>query len=144
MAESRFVYVTYIRAPAEAIWEALTTPEINKKFWGGFSQVTSWKVDDDFRIVGPDGKAWDIGQVLQFDPPRRLQVTWQHQMDEAMKAEGFSKMGFTLEAQDGGLTRLTVTHEIDHADSKFIGAVSHGWPQIVSSLKSLMETGAPL
>ena len=54
-----------------------------------------------------------------------------------MRAEG----GF--ESQ-GEAVKLTVTHEIDWADSKLIGATSTGWPPILSSLKSLLETGEPL
>ena len=64
MAESRFVYVTYIRATPQAIWDELTDPERNKLFWSGYHQQTSWKVGDDYEIVGPDGRAWDTGKVL--------------------------------------------------------------------------------
>jgi uncharacterized protein YndB with AHSA1/START domain len=144
MAESRFVYVIYIRASPEKVWEALADPETNRKFWGGYSQQTSWKVGEDFRIVGPDGRTWDTGKVLTFDPPRRIEVTWRHETDEAMRAEGHSKMSFTLEPQEGGLTKLTVDHSIGVAESKLIGAVSQGWPQLISSLKSLLETGQAL
>jgi uncharacterized protein YndB with AHSA1/START domain len=144
MAESRFVYVVYIRAAPEKVWEALTDPEINKKFWGGYHQKTSWKVGDAFRIDGPDGRTWDTGKVLAFEPPRRIEVTWMHETDEAMKAEGASKMSFTLEPQQGGQTKLTVDHSIGIANSKLIDAVSHGWPHLMSSLKSLLETGQAL
>jgi uncharacterized protein YndB with AHSA1/START domain len=65
-------------------------------------------------------------------------------MDEAMKGEGPSKMSFTLEPQEGGLTKLTVNHSIGLPDSKLIDAVSQGWPHLVSSLKSLLETGQAL
>jgi len=144
MPESRFVYVIYIRAAPERIWEALTTPEINRKFWGGYSQQSSWKVGEVFRIEGPDGKTWDEGEVLAFDPPRRLAVTWIHLTDAQMKAEGASRMAFELEPQGGGATKLTVTHEIGVEGSKLIAAVSQGWPSLLSSLKSLIETGEPL
>lgn len=144
MPESRFVYVIYIRAAPERIWEALTTPEINRKFWGGYSQQSSWKIGEAFRVEGPDGKTWDEGEVLGFDPPRRLAVTWIHLTDADMKAEGASRMAFELEPQAGGATKLTLTHEIGVADSKLIAAVSQGWPSLLSSLKSLMETGESL
>ena len=97
MAESRFVYVTYIRAPAAKVFEALTDPEQNKLFWGGFHQQSTWAVGADFAIVGPEGDAWDTGTVLVFDPPRRLEVTWLHMHDPAMKAEGVSTCSFVLE-----------------------------------------------
>jgi uncharacterized protein YndB with AHSA1/START domain len=144
MAESRFLYLTYIRAPAQKVWDALTDPEQNKLFWSGYHQESSWKVGAAFAIIGPEGKAWDAGKVLAFDPPRRFSVTWNHLHDEAMKAEGDSTCSFDLEAMNPELTKLTVTHTIAVAESKLIGAVSTGWPMIMSSLKSLLETGKAL
>jgi uncharacterized protein YndB with AHSA1/START domain len=144
MAESRFVYVTYIRATPQAIWDELTDPERNKLFWSGYHQQTSWKVGDDYEIVGPDGRAWDTGKVLANEPPKRLCVTWLHQHDEAMRAEGESTCTFELAPVSPEVTQLTVTHAIDVANSKLIGAVSNGWPSILASLKSLIETGRAL
>ena len=140
---SRFVYVTYIRAPAQKVWDALTDPEQNKLFWGGYFQDSTWDEGADFRIVGPDGEAWDTGKVLAADPPRKLQVTWTHQKDAAMKAEGVSTVTFELEPK-GEETKLTLTHAMDREGSKLIAAVSNGWPQLLSSLKSLLETGKAL
>ena len=91
MAESRFLYVTYIRAPAQTVWNALIDPAQNRQFWSGYHQESSWEVGADFAIVGAEGKAWDTGKVLAFDPPRHFQVTWLHQHDAAMKAEGGSR-----------------------------------------------------
>ena len=141
---SRFVYVTYIRAPAEKIWEHLTSPELNKLFWGGYHQESGWKVGDDYAIEGPDGKAWDTGKVLAADPPRHLSVSWLHLNDPEMKAEGQSTATFDLQPGVEGVTKLTLTHTIDAPDSKLIGAVSTGWPMIFASLKSLLETGKAL
>jgi uncharacterized protein YndB with AHSA1/START domain len=143
-AESRFVYVTYIRAPAQTVWDYLTDPEQNKAFWGGYHQQSSWRKGADYRILGADGKVWDEGEVLAADPPRRLSVSWRHLVDEAMKAEGVSTASFDLEQQADGVTKLTLVHTIAVADSKFIVAVAGGWPMILSSLKSLLETGRPL
>jgi uncharacterized protein YndB with AHSA1/START domain len=144
MADSRFVYVTYIRATPQAVWDELTNPERNKLFWSGYHQETSWKVGDDYEVVGPDGRAWDVGKVLACDPPRRIEVTWLHQHDAGMRAEGESACTFELEAASPEVTKLTVTHAIGIANSKLIGAVSNGWPSILASLKSLIETGRPL
>jgi uncharacterized protein YndB with AHSA1/START domain len=144
MAESRFVYVTYIRATPQAVWDELTDPERNKLFWSGYHQETSWKVGDDYEVVGPDGRAWDTGKVLANDRPKRLSVTWLHQNDAAMRAEGESTCTFELEPVTAEVTRLTVTHAIGVAGSKLIGAVSNGWPSIIASLKSLIETGRAL
>jgi uncharacterized protein YndB with AHSA1/START domain len=144
MAESRFLYVTYIRAPAQKIWDALTDPAQNRKFWGGYHQESSWAQGADYRIVGPDGQPWDAGKVVAIDPPKRLAVTWLHLRDEKLRAEGESTATFELESSPNGLTKLTVTHVIGVANSKFISQVSTGWPMICSSLKSLMETGEAL
>ena len=130
-------------APREEVWEALTDPAQNRKFWGGYHQQSTWAVGADFSIVGPEGNAWDAGKVVAFDTPTRLEVTWRHLHDPAMQAEGVSTCRFDLE-QMGETTKLTVTHSIPVADSKLIGAVSTGWPMICSSLKSLLETGKAL
>ncbi len=143
MAESRFVYITYIRSPAGTVFAALTDPDQNRLFWGGYHQRSTWAVGADFAIVGPEGRAWDEGKVLAFEPPNRFEVSWTHLHDEAMKAEGVSKCRFEL-APLGAMTKLTVTHVSPAPDSKLIGAVSTGWPMICSSLKSLLETGQPL
>jgi uncharacterized protein YndB with AHSA1/START domain len=143
--DSRFLYVTYIRATPERIFQALTNPEENKAFWAGYSQKSTWKVGDDYAIVSGDGEAWDTGKVLACDPPRRLCVSWIHQKDAAMKSEGESIATFELEPLNGKVTKLTLTHTIAVAPpSKFIEAVSGGWPSILASLKSLLETGRAL
>jgi len=144
MAESRFLYVTYIRAPAQRVWDALTDPETNKAFWSGYSQQSTWRVGADYSIVDGAGKAWDTGKVLAFDPPKHLSVTWLHQNDAALTAEGHSTASFDLEPAGEGLTKLTVTHTMPLTRSKLIAAVSTGWPMVLSSLKSLLETGKAL
>jgi uncharacterized protein YndB with AHSA1/START domain len=144
MAESRFLYVSYIRAAAQKVWDALIDPAMNRQFWSGYHQESAWQVGADFAIVGAEGKAWDTGKVLAFDPPRHFKVTWLHQHDEGMKAEGESFCSFDVEALSDTLTKLTVTHVMPRAESKLIGAVGNGWPMILSSLKSLLETGRPL
>jgi uncharacterized protein YndB with AHSA1/START domain len=144
MAESRFVYVTYIRAPAPRIWAALTDPAANRKFWSGYAQRSSFQTGADYSIVDAEDKAWDTGKVLEADPPRRLSVTWTHLHDEAMKAEGESVATFDLAPMGEALTKLTVTHVSPVETSRLIGAVSTGWPMVLSSLKSLMETGEAL
>jgi uncharacterized protein YndB with AHSA1/START domain len=144
MAESRFLYVTYIRATPQRIFEALTDPAQNKLFWGGYSQRTSWAKGADYAIVSADGETWDTGKVLAFDAPRRVSVSWTHQKDAAMKAEGESVATFDIEPLNDHVTRLTVTHTIGVAPSTFIEAVSTGWPSIFASLKSLLETGKAL
>ena len=85
----------------------------------------------------------DTGEVLEIDPPRRLVLKWQNEFMPEMKEEGYSRCTMELESQ-GEVVKLTITHEIDKTRSKFIQAVSGGWPSILSSLKSLLETGEAL
>jgi uncharacterized protein YndB with AHSA1/START domain len=82
----------------------------------------------------------DSGEVVEINPPRRLVLKWRHEIIPALTAEGYSRMTYELE-QAGETVKLILTHEMDVRDSKFIKAISSGWPMILSSLKSLLETG---
>jgi uncharacterized protein YndB with AHSA1/START domain len=143
MAESQFVYVTYIRATAEKLWQALTEPEFTRQYWFDTTQVSEWKPGASWRLLFADGRVADSGEIVEIDAPRRLLLTWRHELDAEMRAEGYSRLSYKLEAQ-GEAVKLTVTHAMDKSESKFIQAISTGWPPILSSLKSLLETGEPL
>jgi len=143
MAESQFVYVNYIRTTAEKLWQALTEPEFTRRYWFDTAQESEWKPDASWKIVFPDGRLADKGEVVEIDPTRRLVLKWRNELFPEMTAEGFSRMTYEIE-EKGDSVKLTVTHEMDKCDSKFIKAVSGGWPAILSSLKSLLETGEPL
>jgi uncharacterized protein YndB with AHSA1/START domain len=91
----------------------------------------------------PDGRVGDSGEVLEVDRPRRLVLKWRNEFRPELRAEGYSRCVFDLEPR-GDMVKLTVTHEIDLLNSKFIEAVSNGWPAILSSVKSLLETGGAL
>jgi uncharacterized protein YndB with AHSA1/START domain len=94
-------------------------------------------------MMRTDGSVSDSGKVLEIDPPRRLVLKWRNEFRPELRAEGFSRATFDLEPQ-GPTVKLTVTHEIDVPQSKFIEAVSNGWPLVLSSLKSLLETGTAM
>ena len=136
----RFVYVTFIRTSPEKLWDALTKPEFTRKYWFGSTQDSTWEPGSSWQLKAPDGRLTDSGKVLEIDKPRRLVLSWQHQMMPDMKAEGESRATYELEPQ-GDVVKLTVTHEIGKKDSKLIKGVSGGWPIILASLKSLLETG---
>ena len=142
MSESKFVYVTYIRATPETIWSALTTPEIQRKFWFGGHQESEWKAGAAWTMYMPEIGTTDAGQVLECEPPRRMVLKWRNEFRPELKATGFTRCTYEIEAQ-GEVTKLTVIHEAPGA-SPMIDAVSQGWPMILSSLKSLLETGHPL
>ena len=140
-AKNSFVYVTYIKTTAEKLWSALTTSEFIEKFWLGVHAEAEWKVGGSWKLGFPDGRVADTGEIVVFEPAKRLSIRWHHQLMPELKAEGWSLCTMELEPA-GAAVKLTVTHEIDRDGSKFIEAVSGGWPQILSNLKSLLETGS--
>jgi uncharacterized protein YndB with AHSA1/START domain len=143
MSETRFVYVTYIRTTPEKLWDALTRPEFQKIYWFGMHQETDWTAGAAWRLMFADGSVADMGEVVESDAPRRLVLKWRNEFRPELKAEGYSRCVMELQ-QEGDTTKLTVTHAMDREGSKFIAAVSGGWPKILSSLKSLVETGKAL
>jgi uncharacterized protein YndB with AHSA1/START domain len=140
MAESKFVYVTYIRTTPEKLWQALIDPEFTRKYWVETIQVSDWKKGSPWKLQTPDGRTADSGEVVEFEPPRRYAVTWRHELNAETAKEGYSRMACELEPQ-GTAVKLTIAHEMPVANSKLIEGVSGGWPMILASLKSLLETG---
>ena len=143
MSSSRFVYVTYIRTTAEQLWRALTEPEFTRQYWAETWQECDWKTGATWRLMIPDGRVGDAGEVLEIELPRRLVLSWRNHFKPDLHAEGFSRLTYELE-QQGDCVKLTLTHEMDTDGSKLIDAVSQGWPMILASLKSLLETGESL
>ncbi len=140
---SQFVYVTYIRTTPEKLFEALIKPEFTRQYWFGITQESEWKPGAEWKMRFSDGRIADAGEVLEYDPPRRLVLKWRHELMPELKAEGFSRCVMEIEPA-GEMVKLTVTHSIDRDKAVFIEKVSGGWPKILSSLKSLLETGKPL
>ena len=142
----QFVYVIYIRTTAEALWNALIDPEQTRKYWAGTWQESEWKPGAAWRIMMPDGRIADSGEVVEIEPHKRLVVTWRNEFRPELTVEGFSRLTYQLE-QQGDMVKLMLTHEmleLPGGPSKFIDAVSSGWPAILSSLKSMLETGESL
>ncbi|MBV9571407.1 MAG: SRPBCC family protein [Alphaproteobacteria bacterium] len=140
---SRFVYVTYIRTTPEKLWEALTTPTFMKRYWYGVVAESDWKPASPWKLILPDGRTADTGEILEAEQPKRLVIKWRNEFRPQLKAEGYTRCTMEI-AQEGDITKLSIVHEIDIPDSKTIEAVSGGWPRILSNLKSLLETGEPL
>lgn len=139
-AQSSFVYVTFIRTTPEKLWSALTTAEFMKEYWFGMQIHTEWKAGAEWQMVFPDGRVADIGEVLEAERPRRIRLKWRNEFRPELKAEGFTICTIEIEPY-GDAVRLSIAHTIECAESKFIQAVSGGWPKILSNLKSLLETG---
>lgn len=140
---STFIYVTYIKTSPERLWSALTSPEFQRQYWFGMHQESAWSRGADWKMVFPDGRIADAGEVLEADPPRRLVLNWRNEFRPELKAEGYSTCTYELEPA-GDAVKLTVTHVIDREGSQVIEAVSGGWPRILSNLKSFLETGAAI
>jgi uncharacterized protein YndB with AHSA1/START domain len=140
---SRFIYVTYIRATPEQVWAALTQPEFTRRYWCETWQDSTWEKGASWKLMIPDGRVGDAGGIVEIDPPRRLVLRWRNEFVPEMRADGDSLCSFEIEPTPSG-AKLTVRHEADRPDSKLIEAVSNGWPGILSSLKSLLETGEAL
>ncbi len=143
MNKPTFVYVVYIRTTPEKLWDALVKPEFTRAYWSGTHHETTWEKGSPWKLMIPDGRVADAGEVVEAEQPRRIVLRWRNEFRPELHAEGFSTCTITLEPA-GDSVKLTVTHEIDRPESKFIDAVSTGWPMILSSLKSLLETGESL
>jgi uncharacterized protein YndB with AHSA1/START domain len=143
MAESRFVYVTYIRTTPAKLWQALIDPEFTRRYWVETWQESEWKPGASWRLMIPDGRVGDSGEILEIEPGRQLVLAWRNEFRPELNAEGYSRMSYEIE-QQGDVVKLTVSHEMDKPGSKLIDAVSNGWPMILASLKSLLETGESL
>lgn len=144
MSHQQFVYVTYIRTTQEKCWKAFTAPEFTKEYWFGVTMECDWKKGSPWKMHLPDGTLADSGEILESDPPNKLVIKWQNQFKPEMKAEGYSKCTVTFEPLESHV-KLAVLHEIDvDGDSKLMKGVSGGWPKVLSSMKSLLETGEAL
>lgn len=138
--QSRFVYVTFIRTTPEKLWTALTSAEFMKEYWFGMHFKTEWKAGAQWQLLFPDGRIADTGEIVEWDPPKRLVLKWRNEFRPELKAEGYAQCTIELEPISDAV-KLTITHSMDRAGSKLIEAVSGGWPRILSNLKSLLESG---
>jgi uncharacterized protein YndB with AHSA1/START domain len=137
-----FVYVTYIESTLEKVWQALTDGDFTQQYWGGLRISSDWQVGSQVQHVRPGGGIGWLGEVLRCEPPNVLSYTFSMQMNEGYRADAPSRVTYELREADG-VVRLTLTHE--HAGpSATYENTRHGWPAIMSSLKSLVETGKPL
>lgn len=142
MNKPKFVYTTYIQTSPEKLWEALTSGDFTRKYWGGYRIESDWKVGAPMKFYAADGSLAHSDQVLIADRPKVLSYTWKP-LGKHMPDEPASTVTFELE-QKGEFVKLTVTHSEFPEDSKMFPMISNGWPLVISSLKTLLETGTPL
>ena len=119
-----------------------TSPQFAQEYWRGAKPEAEWRTGGAWRLVFPDGREADHGEIVAFEPKKRLSIKWRNAFKPELKAEGWSLCEMEIEPSENDAVKLTVTHSIDRAGSKLIEAVSGGWPQVLSNLKSLLETGS--
>jgi uncharacterized protein YndB with AHSA1/START domain len=136
-----FVYTTYIETSADKLWHALTDGGFTERYWFGHRITSDWTVGAPYRFTN-QGKTTVEGEVLVSDPPKRLAYSWNNRKEEA-KGEGTSRVTFDLEPR-GKVIKLTVTHDELGEDGKTFRDISGGWPLVIASLKSMLETGHAL
>lgn len=135
-----FVYVTYIRSTRERVFEAITKPEIARRYWG-HENVSDWKPGSGWQHVRANEQRSVelVGKVVEISPPSRLVLSWAN-ASQAADSASYSRVTFEVAEYDD-MVRLTVTHDELEAGSGMANGIQKGWPLVLSSLKSLLETG---
>lgn len=149
MEKAEFVYATYIRTTPEKLWEALTSGDFSEKYWFGFRIELELKAGGSVRILPPKGMEQHgdhAGKVLVCEPSRKLVYTWnpKDSPEVAQKRDAPSHVTYELTPM-GSHVRLRLIHEnllpedVEKDPNTFRG-INNGWPAVLSSLKSLLET----
>jgi len=138
------IYTIFIASTPERVFEALTSAEFSKQYFFGFAIECELKIGGAFIVRAPDGSVHIGGEVIACDPPRKLSVTWNVNWPGLFEKLGQTVVTYDI-AQMGDSVRLTMTesHERELSEDILSGGRT-GWPAILSSLKSVLETGKPL
>lgn len=139
MNKPELVYTLYIRSTPEKTWDSITKPEFTRQYWGGMANVSDWKQGAKWQHLSKENEAWVTGEVLECNPPKRLVLSWA----DPDNLKDVSRVTYVIEPLEG-MVRLTVTHDNFQEGSDMAGKVSKGWPHVLSSLKSFLETGTGL
>lgn len=138
------VYTIYIASTPEKVWEALTSAEYSRDYFSGFGVEVEDRVGGAFVLRAPDGSVHISGEVIAYDPPRRLTITFNVNWPGLIDALGETLVTYEIE-QAGDAVRLTMSEANDREISEdILSGGRAGWPAILSSLKSVLETGKPL
>ncbi|MFD4422668.1 SRPBCC domain-containing protein [Agromyces sp. NPDC058484] len=142
MTDATQVYHVFIRATAEEIWEAITNPDRTARYF----YRTAIAITPEARTTrGPDGDDWGTDAVLEFDPPRRLVHEWRSAYDEALAGEPVSRVTWEIEQRGDGLCLVTLVHDrLEESPATAADVAGEGWMYVLSSMKSLLETGSGL
>ena len=144
MDRAIFVYSIYIETTLVRLWDSLTKGDITCQYWYGRRVDSDWKVGSPVTFWLDYSQDIDMnGKVLEYKLLHRLSFSWDVQMKFGPKQGGFSRVSFDLEAL-GSVVKCTVTHDELKMGEKAPSGISEGWPIIMCSLKSFLETGKPL
>ena len=141
MAETQ-VYQVFIRTTPQKLWQALTEGEVTKRYFFGETVHSDWKAGSEWHSTGPEGSRDVEGKVVESDPPRRLVMTWRALYDPELSSES-SRVTYLIEKR-GEVCKLAVTHELADAPKTAKHVSKDGWTLILSTLKTLLETGEPM
>lgn len=138
-----FVYVTYILSTPKKVFEAITKPDVARRYWG-HENVSDWRTGSKWEhIRANDMRTVElVGKVVEVSSPTRLVITWAN-ASQASDPASYSRVTFEIEEYEN-MVRLTVTHDELEADSRMANGIKKGWPVVLSSLKSFLETGRGL
>lgn len=141
--KTSFIYVTFIAAPADKVFDAIIKPEIARRYWG-HENVSDWQPGSTWQHVrADDARAVQlVGKVIEISPPRRLVITW-GAASQADQPDSHSRVTFDIEPYQD-MVKLTVTHDELEAGSGMDQGIRKGWPVVLSSMKSFLETGRGL
>jgi uncharacterized protein YndB with AHSA1/START domain len=139
MEKPKLVYTTFIRSTPKKTWDAISNPKFTRQYWGGMANVSDWKEGSNWEHHNTDNEVWIKGKVAECNPPKRLVLTW----IDPDNLKDKSRVTFEIEAIKNQVC-LTVTHDKFSAESEMADKVSWGWPRVLSSLKSFLETGKGL
>jgi uncharacterized protein YndB with AHSA1/START domain len=139
MSKPEFVYATYIETTPEMLWQALTDGDFTERYWFGHRVNSAWNVGSPYGFA-KGGVPTVEGKVLESDPPRRLSYTWDSACSPEAERERTSRVTFDIEPR-GKVVKLTVTHDNLDERGRTLRDVSAGWPMVIASLKSLLESG---
>lgn len=136
-----FVYVTFIRTTPEKVFEAITRPDLARRYWGHENVSDDWRPGSRWQHVRPDAdRTVDlVGEVLESDPPRRLVMSWANESQKD-DPDQYSRVTFDIEPR-GDMVKLTVAHDDLQPGSGMLEGITKGWPLVLSSMKSFLETG---
>jgi uncharacterized protein YndB with AHSA1/START domain len=138
------VYTIYIASTPERVWQALTSAEFSRKYFFGNAVEVDLKLGGAYVMRTPDGSLHICGEVVECDPPRKLTVTFNVNWPELIEKLGPTLVSYEIEPA-GDAVRLTMTESHDRPlGDDILSGGRQGWPAILSSLKSLLETGEAL